>query len=80
MALDRRDAVQAALKADGVPTAVYYSQPLHLMKAFAPYAPAGGLPESERLAGRVLSLPMHPYLTDDQAHYVADRLVAALTA
>ena len=78
VAIDRRDAVQAALKADGVPTAVYYAQPLHLMRAFAPYAPAGGLPVAERLSGRVLSLPMHPYLSDEQANYVADRLIAAL--
>ena len=78
VAIDRRDEVQAALKADGVPTAVYYSQPLHQMKAFSAYAPEGGLPETERLAGRVLSLPMHPYLTDAQANYVVDRLVVAL--
>ena len=78
VAIDNRDAVQAALKADGVPTAVYYSQPLDRMKAFAAYAAPGGYPESERLSGRVLSLPMHPYLTDDQAHYVADRLIEAL--
>ena len=79
IAIDRRDAVQASLKAEGVPTAVYYAQPLHRMKAFAPYA-AEALPQSERLAGRVLSLPMHPYLSDDQALYVVDRLNAALEA
>ena len=78
VALDGRDEVQARLKEDGVPTAVYYPQPLHLMRAFAGYAPEGGLPQSERLSGRVLSLPMHPYLTEDQAHYVAERLIAAL--
>jgi UDP-2-acetamido-2-deoxy-ribo-hexuluronate aminotransferase len=78
VAIDRRDEVQARLKADGVPTAVYYPQPLHLMKAFARFAPDGGMPVSERLSGRVLSLPMHPYLSDDQAHYVVERLVAAL--
>ncbi len=69
--------MQAALKADGVPTAVYYSQPLHRMKAFQSYATAP-MPQSERLAGRVLSLPMHPYLTEAQANYVTDRLIAAL--
>lgn len=79
VALDRRDEVQARLREDGVPTAVYYPQPLHTMRAFERFAPDGGLPESERLAGRVLSLPMHPYLGEDQAHYVCDRLVAALT-
>jgi dTDP-4-amino-4,6-dideoxygalactose transaminase len=78
VALDRRDAVQARLKEDGVPTAIYYPQPLHRMRAFAAYAPAGGLPATEHLAERVLSLPMHPYLTDEQARYAADRVVAAL--
>jgi dTDP-4-amino-4,6-dideoxygalactose transaminase len=77
IALDNRDAVQAALKTDGVPTAVYYPQPLHQMRAFAHLAPPGGLPEAERLSARVLSLPMHPYLSDEQAHYVADRVLAA---
>ena len=78
VALDGRDAVQAKLKDDGVPTAIYYPQPLHQMRAFAKYAPKGGLPECERLAGRVLSLPMHPYLTDAQAEYVAERVLAAI--
>jgi dTDP-4-amino-4,6-dideoxygalactose transaminase len=78
VAIDRRDEVQARLKDDGVPTAVYYPQPLHRMKAFAAFAPEGGLPACERLADRVLSLPMHPYLSDDQALYVAERLLAAL--
>ena len=79
VAIDNRDEVQARLKADGVPTAIYYPQPLHWMRAFERFAPEGGLPVSEALSGRVLSLPMHPYLTDEQAHYVVDRLVAALS-
>jgi dTDP-4-amino-4,6-dideoxygalactose transaminase len=78
IAIDDRDAVQAALKADGVPTAIYYPQPLHQMRAFAHLAPPGGLREAERLSERVLSLPMHPYLTEEQAGYVADRVLAAL--
>ena len=79
VAIDRRDEVQAAMKADGVPTAVYYPQTLPQMKAFAPHGEAGGYPQSERLSGRVLSLPMHPYLSDAQAQYVADRLIDAVT-
>jgi dTDP-4-amino-4,6-dideoxygalactose transaminase len=78
LSVDRRDEVQAALKADAVPTAIYYPQPLHRMRAFQAYAPEGGLPEAERLAGRVLSLPMHPYMTEEQARYVCDRFMAAL--
>jgi UDP-2-acetamido-2-deoxy-ribo-hexuluronate aminotransferase len=78
VAIDRRDEVQARLKEKGVPTAIYYSQPLPEMAAFRPFAEGSAFPESQRLAGRVLSLPMHPYLTDEQAHYVADRLIEAL--
>ena len=48
------------------------------MRAFERFAPEDGLPVSEALSQRVLSLPMHPYLTDEQAHYVVDRLVVAL--
>ena len=78
VALADRDQVQARLKADGVPTAIYYSQPLPRMAAFRPYAEGHSFPESERLAGRVLSLPMHPYLSDEQAKYVCDRLIEAV--
>ena len=78
VAIDDRDAVQARLKDDGAPTAVYYAQPLHRMAAFSSYADGDRYPEAERLCGRVLSLPMHPYLSDEQAHYVADRLIDAL--
>jgi dTDP-4-amino-4,6-dideoxygalactose transaminase len=78
VAIDDRDAVQAKLKEDGVPTAIYYPQPLHTMKAFERFSPSGGLPVAERLAGRVLSLPLHPYLSDAQADYVCDRFLAAV--
>ncbi len=72
-----RDAVAARLKAEGVPSAVYYARPLHRQTAYRDYPVAGnGLPVSERLAGEVLSLPMHPYL--DEA--VQDRIVAAVEA
>ena len=80
VAIDRRDEVQARLKADGVPTAIYYSQPLPDMAAFRPYAEGQRFPQSERLAGRVLSLPMHPYLTDAQADYVCERVIEAVEA
>lgn len=78
VAIDDRDGVQERLRADGVPTAIYYPQPLHRMRAFAPYAPDGGAPQADRLAARVLSLPLHPYLTDAQANYVCDRFLAAV--
>jgi UDP-2-acetamido-2-deoxy-ribo-hexuluronate aminotransferase len=71
-----RPAVQAALKAAGVPTAVHYPRPLHQQVAYERFAPAGGCPVAERVAGEVMSLPMSPDLTEaDQ-----DRVVAALAA
>ncbi len=73
--LDGRDAVQAALKARGVPTQIHYPKPLHRQPPYADYPVApGGVPVTERLAGCVLSLPMHPYL--DEA--TQDHIVAAL--
>jgi len=69
-----RDEVAARLKAAGIPSAIYYAKPLHLQTAYRDYPAAGnGLPVSERLAGEVLSLPMHPYL--DEA--TQDLIVAA---
>jgi dTDP-4-amino-4,6-dideoxygalactose transaminase len=70
-----RDQVAVRLKAEGIPTAIYYAKPLHLQTAYRDYPAAGnGLPVSERLANEVLSLPMHPYL--DEA--TQDRVVAAV--
>lgn len=73
-----RDAVQQKLTEASIPTAVYYRQPLHKMAAFKAYAPEGGLPICEALAGEVLSLPMHPYLTEGQIDRVCDTLIKAL--
>jgi dTDP-4-amino-4,6-dideoxygalactose transaminase len=72
-----RDDIAAALRAAGVPTAVYYATPLHKMPAFAAYAPEAPLPATEALCADILSLPMHPYLTPDQAHYICDCVEAA---
>ena len=71
----RRDAVAAALKAEGVPTAIYYPKPLHQQTAYRQYPYAGnGLPASDAVAQEVLSLPMHPYLEPD----LQDRIVDAV--
>ncbi|MCB8819822.1 DegT/DnrJ/EryC1/StrS family aminotransferase [Microvirga rosea] len=75
MAGFNREQFQADLKAAGIPTAVYYPKPLHQQTAYKGYPVAGnGLPVSERLAAEVVSLPMHPYLTQD----VQDRIIAAV--
>jgi dTDP-4-amino-4,6-dideoxygalactose transaminase len=70
-----RDAFQADLKGAGIPTAVYYPKPLHRQTAYKLYPTAAkGLPVSDRFAGEVISLPMHPYLTEE----VQDRIVRAV--
>lgn len=76
--LPRRDDVAKELKARGVPTAIYYATPLHQMPAFERYAPVRPLPATEEVAADILSLPMHPYLTPDQAHYICDCVEAAI--
>ncbi|RIK99835.1 MAG: aminotransferase DegT [Proteobacteria bacterium] len=68
-----RAALAAALKARGVPTAIYYPKPLHRQTAYRHFpVAADGLPVSERLSGEVLSLPMHAYLDEPtQARIIA---------
>jgi dTDP-4-amino-4,6-dideoxygalactose transaminase len=74
-----RDRVTARLKACGIPTAVYYAKPLHHQTAYRDYPTAGnGLPVSDRLAGEVLSLPMHPYLSPRDQDRIADALRRSL--
>jgi dTDP-4-amino-4,6-dideoxygalactose transaminase len=75
-----RDKVAAALKAQGVPTAIYYPKPLHVQTAYRDYPVAGnGLPVSERLAKEVLALPMHPYLDEPTQARIVGAVRAALT-
>ena len=55
-----RDGLAATLKAQGIPTAIYYPKPLHRQEAYKHFPVAdGGLPVSDRLADEVISLPMH---------------------
>ncbi|MFQ5562825.1 MAG: DegT/DnrJ/EryC1/StrS family aminotransferase [Parvularculaceae bacterium] len=80
LCVENRDAVAAGLRSRGVPTAIYYAKPLHLMEAFAASTPTGGLPATEKIAAEILSLPMHPYLTPDQIHYICDSFEAAVAS
>ena len=58
-----RDRIVAALAGKGIPTNVFYPKPIHMQAPYRGYPLAGnGLPETERLAQEVVSLPMHPYL------------------
>ena len=62
-----RTEIQKALQLKNVPTAVYYKTPLHLQEAFAYLGyKQGDFPVSEDISTRILSLPMHPYLTEQE--------------
>lgn len=74
-----RAAFQAVLKDRGIPSAVYYPKPLHQQTAYARFPQVeGGLPVSEDMSQRVISLPMHPYMSDEHQQRVIAAVKAAL--
>lgn len=75
-----RDQVVNQLKALGIPTAIYYTTPLHLMPAFADFAPVNGLPVTEKVSSEIFSLPMHPYLTPDQVDFICEAVIETITS
>jgi len=75
----RRGALAAALKARGIPTAVFYAKPLHQQTAYQNCLVAGnGLPVTERIAGEVISLPMHAYLDESDQQRIIEAVKAEL--
>lgn len=77
--VENRAKVQAKLKEFNVPTAVYYPKPLHLQTAYKDYPQGGnGLPVSDRLAGEVFSLPMHPYMDEETQTYIIKSVLKAV--
>jgi dTDP-4-amino-4,6-dideoxygalactose transaminase len=71
-----RECMQAGLRAAGVPTAIYYPRPLHAQPAYRQAHDGTVLPVSEDIATRILALPIHPYLTEEDV----DRICAAVCA
>lgn len=77
--VERRDAVQAALRESGIPTAVHYPVPLHRQPAFAHLGlRVGSFPVAEQVADRVMSLPMHPFLDESSQRRVVSALDEAM--
>ena len=74
-----RSKVEEGMKTRGIPTAVHYPVPLHLQPVFASLQQGtGSFPVSEAAAARVISLPMHPYLSEDHQVQVVNALKAAV--
>lgn len=72
---ENRDALRDHLKEKGIGLDIYYPVPLHLQKCYEDlnYKP-GDLPVSEKLADRVISIPVFPEMTDDQQSYVIESI------
>src|SRR5471032_3091504 len=78
--VERRDEVAHALVEVGIPSAVHYPVPIHLQPAYVHFDPAAACPVACSLAGRVLSLPMGPYISIADVERVSAELRAAVNA
>jgi dTDP-4-amino-4,6-dideoxygalactose transaminase len=75
--VESRDAVRAALEGRGVHTAIHYPVPIHLQDAYGWLGHrAGSFPHTERACDRVISMPLYPEMTLEQAEYAAETLAA----
>lgn len=74
-----RTAIQERLKEQGIPTMIYYTKPMHKQGAFrGTYSAEADCPVTEELCNRVLCLPIHPYLTEEEIEKVAETLKKSL--
>jgi len=73
-----RERMQAGLKAEGVPSAIYYPKPLHQQPAYSAAHDGTALPVAEDLSRRIMALPIHPDLTDADVARVCDAVLASV--
>ncbi len=72
---DNRDALNKYLNDNGIPTAIYYPKPLHFQEAFGYLGyREGDFPMSEKVSGEILSLPMSPFITQDEQDRVIEKV------
>lgn len=72
--VEKRDELQKFLTTKNIPTAIHYPIPLHMQPAFRGFAEEGSLPEAEKAAKEVISLPMHPDLLEEEIEYIANSI------
>jgi len=70
-----RNQLKEKLREKGIDSGIYYPQPLYRYDHLKPYAPKNGLPETEMACDMVLSIPVHPYLTDTEVDKVIEAVV-----
>lgn len=70
-----RDDLKKYLESEGIPTMIYYPQPLHFQNAYSQFgAGPGSFPVTEQLSKTVISLPMHTELSEDQVQFICDKI------
>lgn len=70
-----RESLQLKLKENGIPSAVHYPMPLHLQECFKYLRyKKGDFPISEIVSNEIISLPMNPYLSDEEINYVCEKI------
>lgn len=73
---EERDALQTKLKESGIPSMVYYPTPMHAQTAYKDLGTlAGSCPVAEQLCHTVLSLPIHPYISDEEIENVCAQII-----
>jgi UDP-2-acetamido-2-deoxy-ribo-hexuluronate aminotransferase len=77
--IKNRDLVQKKLAEFDIPTAIHYPIPLHKQPVFSEQCKNVEVPIAEKLAQHVISLPMHPYLKEDQQKFICEKLLQALS-
>ena len=71
----KRDGLQLKLKEVGIPTAVHYPMPLHLQKCFQYLGyQQGDFPVAEKISQDIMSLPMNPYVRDEEIRYIVENM------
>lgn len=76
IAIDNRDALAESLKTSGIPTGVYYPKCLHEQPVFRDLGYQwGDFPNAEKASREVLSLPMHPWLTEREQDFIIEKVV-----
>lgn len=77
---EQRDALQAVLKEQGIPTMVYYPTPMHDQTAYKNLkVPVGSCPVAEQLCHTVLSLPIHPYISEEDIDSVCEGILTFIS-
>ena len=72
---ERRDELREFLKKNGIATGLYYPIPVHLQPAIKKIAEPVKLPVTEKIVDEILSLPMHPFMEDEDAEFIANKVV-----